>query len=74
LYVTGLPGALSLPAFSINSYSNNLYIAPSELTPLISSICALVILGLYAIIANVSNAALDKLGLFLLSIIGYIYW
>ena len=38
---------------------------------IIDSISALVIFGLYAIIANVSNAALDKLGFALLSKIGY---
>ena len=57
----------------IKLYSNNLYIVPSEFTPRIDSICALVILGLYAIIANVSIAAFDKFGFDLLSNIGYMY-
>ena len=70
LYVVGLPGKSAFPESSINPYSNNLYIVASELTPLIASISGLVALWLYAIIAKVSNAAFDKLGLVLLSIIG----
>lgn len=70
--VIGLPGASDFPDSAIKLYSNNLYIVPSEFTPLIASISALVILGLYAIIASVSSAACDKFGFVLLSNIGYI--
>ena len=55
---------------SMKEDSNNLYMQPSTLTPRIFSISALVMRGLYAIIDNVSNAAFDKLGFVLLSIIG----
>ena len=43
---------------------------PSALTPLIASISGLVILGLYAIIETVSNAAFERFGFALLSITG----
>ena len=56
-YMVGFPGASDLPASSIRLYSNSLYIVPSEFTPLIASISALVIFGLYAIIDRVSSAA-----------------
>ena len=57
---------------SSRNFSNNLYIVPSEFTPLICSTSTLVIFGLYAIIDNVSIAAVDRLGFALLSKIGYI--
>ena len=53
--VIGLPGASDFPDSAIKLYSNNLYIVPSEFTPLIASISALVILGLYAIIDYVNE-------------------
>ena len=65
--VIGLPGASDFPDSAIKLYSNNLYIVPSEFTPLICSISALVILGLYAIIESVSSAAFDRFGLLRLS-------
>ena len=73
LYDIGFPGKSNFPASSIKPYSSNLYTHPSAETPLIASISALVTFGLYAIIANVSSAACDRFGLFLLSTIGYMY-
>ena len=73
MYDIGFPGKSVFPASSINPYSNNLYTQASADTPLIASISALVILGLYAIIDKVSNAAVDKFGFVRLSKIGYMY-